>query len=177
MKLTLLCERCKIRGVETKIGVFEYKDITWPLDVSVFKSWDKQLLPDPFPVGMVDDWKWARCRQCGSRPFLNFIPQSQRKVMLIDGSRVAKGLEGRLLTLEKGYIPIRDYPNAPEVVVDEDGNFGEVYEKLTSGPVECPKCGKVYQSQANMDRYHTNCEGVKDDGHTEPNTDERGVPA
>ena len=71
MKLTLLCERCKVRHTETPIGVFEYKDLGWPIDLTIFKSPNKELLPDPFPAGMVDDWTWARCRVCGARPFLN----------------------------------------------------------------------------------------------------------
>ena len=110
MKLTLLCERCKVRHTETPIGVFEYKDLGWPIDLTIFKSPNKELLPDPFPAGMVDDWTWARCRVCGARPFLNLVPQPNGTVMIVTGDRVEQGTEGNVLTLEHGYVPIPGYP-------------------------------------------------------------------
>ena len=108
MKLTLLCEMCHVKHFETRLGTFELDDLKWPMDLSIFKSHAPNLLPDPFPVGL--EWKDTRCRQCRSRPFLNFIPQQDGTVMLIDGKRAEKGAEGRLLTLEAGYIPIFGYP-------------------------------------------------------------------
>jgi len=169
MQLTLLCERCKIRNVETKVGVFNYSGVTWPLDLSIFKSWNPELLPDPFPAGMVDDWAWARCRVCGARPFLNIIPQSNGKVMIVTGERVEQGTEGNVLTLEHGYVPIPGYPGQKlkfATIKDEyDLGEGQVVEQLTKdpphvqqqpkdGPVSCPACGREYVSQANMDRHH-----------------------
>lgn len=162
MKLTLLCEQCNVRHVQTKLGVFHFKDLSWPMDLSIFKSWNSDLLPDPFPSGLVDSWEWARCRQCRGRPFLNTVEQPDGSIMVVDGSKVPQGHEGRLLTEEMGYIPIPDYPNAPEFIITEDG-VGQVVttaekEPTKSGPVQCPVCGKDYQSQVNLDRYH-NCKG------------------
>jgi hypothetical protein len=179
MKLTLLCERCNIRGVETQVGVFDYLELTWPLDPGIFKSWNPDLLPDPFPA-LVDSWDVARCRICGARPFLNMVPQQNGTVMIVTGDRVAQGLEGQLLTLEQGLVPIPGYPNAPKPVIDKDGNIGIVVSttdkeppKTQNGPVTCSDCGKEYVTQANLDRYHK-CKGVND-GQTGPNTTERGT--
>ena len=184
MKMTLLCERCNVRGVKTKVGVFNYDDLTWPLDCSIFKTWNREYLPDPFPAGMVDSWEWARCRTCGARPFLNTIPQADGTVMVVNGERVEAGYEGNVLTAEFGHVPIPDYPGQKLVFIPPQEAEGMVVEQLTqdppiqketkNGPVTCPECGKDYKSQANLDRYH-NCKGVTN-GPTEPNTNERRIP-
>jgi len=155
MQLTLLCERCRVRGVDTKIGVFEYAALTWPIELSIFKSWSPENLPDPYPVGRVDDWTWARCRMCGSRPFLNIVPQPDGRVMIVTGERIKQGLEGRVLTLEKGYVPIPGYPGGPEVVVDTDGDIGQVVAAI-GPPYACPDCGQEYKARIYYDRFH-NC--------------------
>ena len=170
MKLTLLCEVCHVKHFETRLGVFESDNLEWPLNLTIFKSYDPKLLPDPFPVGL--RWDETRCRQCQSRPFLNAIPQQDGKVMLVDGTRKEQGAEGRVLTMEVGYIPIPGYPGAapaPPIIKDADGNFGIVVEQMekpgappfetVNGPVTCPVCGQEYQTQSNLDRYHR-CKGA-----------------
>lgn len=168
MWLTLLCEVCASRRAEYRLGVFEIKDLVWPLDPTIFRTPRAGVLPDPFPA--VKEWDVARCRQCGSRPFLNAIPQRDGTVMLIDGRRYPRGAEGRILTLEQGYIPIPGYPGGPKVVSDNDGNLGVVVEQIgpgappasdaTDGPATCPVCGREYQSAANLAKYHR-CKGAR----------------
>jgi hypothetical protein len=160
MKLTLLCESCHTKHFETRLATFELDDLKWPMDLSIFKSHAPHLLPDPFPVGL--EWEDTRCRQCRSRPFLNFIPQHDGTVMLIDGNRTKKGSEGRILTVEKGYIPIPGYPGGDPLIkvleshiTDADGNFGTVVEQMDppgappsetdNGPFQCLVCGKCYK--------------------------------
>jgi hypothetical protein len=170
-KLTLLCEMCKIRHFDTAVGKFNPEDLQWPMDLSIFKSPNPQLLPDPFPVDLL--WHEARCRQCGGRPFLNTIPQAGDMVMLVDGTRVKQGSEGRVLTLERGYIPIPGYPGAapspPPVIKDKDGHFGTVVEKMEkypgappsendNGPFQCLVCGKCYKKPKGLAAHK--CKGA-----------------
>ena len=164
MRLTLLCEQCNVRHVKTDLAIFEYDDLSWPMNLQIFKSWNPEILPDPFPSGRVDRWEDARCRQCRGRPFLNTVEQPNGLVMVVSGERVPKGQEGRILTAEMGYVPIPGYPNAPEYILSDDG-FGYVIatlkkepEEAESKPVACPVCGKQYQSQINLERFH-NCKG------------------
>lgn len=164
MKLTLLCEQCNIRYTKTEIGIFEYKDLSWPIDMSIFKSWNPEILPDPFPAGMVDRWEDGRCRVCRGRPLLNTVEQPDGSVMIVTGEKVPKGYEGKVLTAEMGYVPIPNYPNAPEYVLSDDG-IGYVVAKTEKEPaksddrpVACPICGQQYQSRKNLERFH-NCKG------------------
>ena len=161
MKLTLLCEMCHVKHFETRLGTFELDDLKWPMDLSIFKSHAPDLLPDPFPVGL--EWEDTRCRQCQSRPFLNFIPQHDGTVMLIDGKRADKGAEGRVLTLEAGYIPIFGYPGGAfvdPIIADGKGNFGTVVERMDppgappsendNGPFNCAVCGRWYKTERGL---------------------------
>lgn len=66
----LSCEICK-----SQIGLFRPKDLTLPLDSTMFKSIDEHhKIPPPFPCipgrGSTMTWEAAMCPTCGRRPFL-----------------------------------------------------------------------------------------------------------
>ena len=148
MRLTLICEVCFHRGHTVYVlAKFDEHALKWPLDCTIFQSPNPHVFPDPFPAGV--DWDVARCRQCGSRPFLNAIPQANGTVMTIEGERVRPGKEGRVLTHERGYVPIHGYPgvassedyrndrqaierkkNIGKKIKDKHGNHGVVVESI-----------------------------------------------
>ncbi len=176
---TLVCEICK-----SDIALFDPDLLSWPLDMSIFKSiMANRGVPDPFPPTLAN-WDRAACPVCRKRPFFNYLDRGDGMFLIATGETVPDGgqwfimakndsgnPEKLLLSLDKHMeaSPAEQPPRAPELnplseavmtaeeFIELDLSDPEPTGNYKSPPVNCPNCGKQFRSQGRMEKYHTAC--------------------